>query len=236
MRRAILETTTAVSTFVNRVAEERGSDKIPLQIMDTLTKLFGSAAKVKVMKLFVFNGDDTFDIAEIAERSKESVGKVRREVSLFEKAGLIKRKVFYKTIRRGRRGAKPLKKKTNGYTLDSKFEFLPALHAFLVNVNEFGPKALSSRFARAGNIKLIIVAGVFTQDPDSRVDLLVVGDGIKKNVLENSIRNVEADMGKEIRYAYFETKDFLYRLGVYDKLIRDILDFKHKKVLNKLGI
>ena len=54
--------------------------------------------------------------------------------------------------------------------------------------------------------------------------------------MERVIRSIEAEIGKELRYASFETPDFRYRLGMYDKLVRDILDFPHKKVVDKIGV
>ena len=65
-----------------------------IRLMDTLIKIFGSAAKVKVIKLFVFNPDNVFDVYDISERTKENVSKIRREVNNLEKAGLLKQKVF----------------------------------------------------------------------------------------------------------------------------------------------
>ena len=47
---------------------------------------------------------------------------------------------------------------------------------------------------------------------------------------------VEAEIGKELTFASFETADFHYRLGMYDKLIRDILDYPHQKLLDKLNM
>jgi hypothetical protein len=47
---------------------------------------------------------------------------------------------------------------------------------------------------------------------------------------------MEAEIGKELVFASFETADFHYRLGMYDKLIRDILDYPHQKLLDKLNI
>jgi hypothetical protein len=67
------------------------------------------------------------------------------------------------------------------------------------------------------------------------VDLLVVGDNMKLSLLENIIKTIESEIGKEIRYAVFETQEFTYRYSVFDKLIRDILDFQHEKIINKLG-
>jgi hypothetical protein len=90
--------------------------------------------------------------------------------------------------------------------------------------------------SRAGKLKLVIITGFFIQNTDSRIDLLVVGDTLRKGTLENAIAMVEAEIGREIRYAAFDTADFNYRLKMYDKLIRDVLDFPHEKILNKLNI
>ena len=66
--------------------------------------------------------------------------------------------------------------------------------------------------------------------------LLVVGDGIKHGKLENVIHTLEAEIGRELRYTVFDTPDFHYRLSIYDKLVRDILDYPHIKVVDKLGV
>jgi hypothetical protein len=92
------------------------------------------------------------------------------------------------------------------------------------------------RLQRVGKLKLVIISGIFINNYDSRIDLLVVGDMMKKGTLENVIKTIESEIGREIRYTYFETPDFQYRLGIYDKLIRDILDFPHEKILDKLNV
>ena len=85
-------------------------------------------------------------------------------------------------------------------------------------------------------MKLIVLAGVFLQKEDSRADILIVGDELKKKSIENGLRAIEAEVGKELSYALFDTQDFLYRMNVYDKFVRDILDFPHEKVYDKIGI
>lgn len=202
--------------------------------MDTLTKLFGSATKVKMVKLFVFNPELAFDATQISERVKESLSKVRRELTTLDKMGLIKRKSFIKNVKRST--GKYSKVKTNGWTLSEHFMHIVPLQAFLVNMNHLSPKDIARKITRTGSIKLIIISGVFIQNTESRVDLLVVGDNIKKGMLESAIKTIEAEIGKELRYAFFETADFKYRVGLYDKLIRDILDYPHEKIVNKLGL
>jgi hypothetical protein len=205
--------------------------------MDTLINLFGSAAKVKIIKLFVFNPGAAYDIDQIAEKAKESKVKVRKEVAILQKMKLVRRKSFYKIVtRKSGKNKKQVRVKAYGWTLDQGFKQLVALRGFLVSMNHLGPKDIANKLNRAGNIKLIITAGVFNQDHESRVDLLVVGDHIKRGIVDSAVRTIEAEIGQELRYAVFETPDFQYRLGLYDKLIHDILDFPHSKIVNKLGI
>lgn len=205
--------------------------------MDTLTKLFGNATKVKVIKQFVFNKETPFDVQIIALRTKETATKVRAEISLLEKMDLIKRKVFFKTVTRKRGGKKTsVRVKSNGWILNENFEFILPLQSFLVSLNHLNPKYIVRKLNRGGVMKLIIISGIFIQNPESRIDLLVVGDHLKKGVIDSAIKTIESEIGSEIRYAVFETADFMYRYGLYDKLVRDILDFPHDKISNKLGV
>ena len=54
---------------------------------------------------------------------------------------------------------------------------------------------------------------------------------MKRNKIEEEIKKLEAEIGTELVYAVFDTKEFIYRLNMYDKLIRDVLDFPHEVVL-----
>ena len=193
--------------------------------METLSKLFGNETKVKIMKLFLFNPERVFDVRDIGERVKSDSTKVRREINLLEKIGLIKQRIGNKKKIHG-----------HGFVLDSGFTYLLPLQNFLINTQPLHPKEIIKKITRLGSVKLIIIAGVFIQEFESRVDILVVGDNIKKKQLENTIKTLESEIGKELKYAHFTTEDFKYRLSMCDKLTRDILDYPHKKILNRLGI
>jgi predicted transcriptional regulator len=190
--------------------------------METLSRLFGSEAKVKIMRLFLFNPEKVFDISVISERTKTDAPKVRREMNILEKMGLVRRRV---AVKNGNKKA---------YILDPQFVYLKSLQNFLINVDPLQPKEIIKKITKLGSIKLILVSGVFIQEPDSRADLLIVGDNIKKSNLEHTIKILESEIGKELRYAYFTTSDFNYRLSMFDKLLRDILDYPHRKLLSRL--
>ena len=185
--------------------------------MKSVAHIFGGEAKVKIMRLFIFNPSLILSSAEVSHRAKERAVNTRRELHILSKAGLIKQRA-------------------RGYTLDSTYVYLPAIENFLVDATPISSKEIIERFSTALNLRLILISGVFLHDRDSRVDILIVGDHIKQSKLLTAISSIEALLGKELRYAAFETADFQYRLGIYDKLIRDILESKHEKIFNKLGI
>jgi hypothetical protein len=204
--------------------------------MDILEKFFGSAGKVKIIKLFLLNPDSTFDSIQTAERTKVSVGMARKEIHNLERIGFLKQKSYMKEAKKQQdRDIVTVRKRVNGWTLDPKFPYIEPMEAFLGSINPFKHKDIIDKISQAGKIQLLIVSGIFIKYPEARVDLLVVGDNMKLSLLENIIKTIESEIGKEIRYAVFETQEFTYRYSVFDKLIRDILDFQHEKIINKLG-
>lgn len=205
--------------------------------MDILSILFGSEERVKIIRLFLFNPEQAYDIGSICERSKSKEKNVKREIAVFFKAGLIKRKVFFvnKSVKRGTKIIEK-KKKVHGYILNSDFPYLVALKQLLISTKTLDGSELIKKVSKAGKIKLLIVAGIFIQNPDSRADIFVVGDKVNRRVLDRVIKNLESEIGKELVYAYFDTADYHYRLGMYDKLVRDVIDYPHKVLLDRISL
>ena len=202
--------------------------------MKTLGLLFGSEARVKVMRLFLFNPETYFDIGMICQKSKVNQKNVKREILTLEKANLIKKRSFFKAIKKKKRGKMvEIKKRTKGYYLNSSFSYLTSLKQLLMSTKTFEDEKIVRSLSRAGKLKFITVAGVFIQDKDSRLDMLIVGNNVNKTALSNAIKQIEAELGSEIVYAYFENPDFEYRLSMNDKLVRDVLDYPHKVLLDR---
>jgi hypothetical protein len=177
--------------------------------MDILSKIFGSLARVKIMRLFLLNKDSVFDNKEIVKRSRVNSKLVNQEVKILHSIGFIK-------------------KNSKGWSFNSSFKYINEIEDLLINSESLDKKVVWDNLKKVGQIKLLIVSGIFIKNKDSRVDLLIVGDKIKKSKTEEGIKKLEAEIGKEIIYAAFETKEFFYRLSMYDKLIRDIIDFPHE--------
>ncbi len=205
--------------------------------MDILSILFGSEARVRIMRLFLFNPEVTFDVDAISNKSKVSKNTVKKEMILLKKAELIKKKSFIKIIENKKsKKTSEFKVRTHGFYLNQDFSYITALKQLLIKTKTLEGGKIIKRLSRAGKLKLVIIAGVFTQDKDSRVDMFVVGNNMNKNTLNNVIKSIEAELGKELVYVCFETEDFKYRLSMYDKLIRDVLDYPHQVLLDKISL
>ena len=199
-----------------------------------LEKLFGSAARVKIMKLFLFNNELYFDKNDVIVKAKVTSKEATKELKLLNEVKLITKRQILKNVKT--KTSKTSKKKVQAYVLNSDFLMLKSLKDLLINNEPLKHNDIQKRVGRTGKIKLIIISGVFLQAEDSRVDLLVVGDEMKKRSLDTTIKTMEAEIGKELRFSCLSTEDFKYRHSVCDRLIRDILDYQHEVVMDKIGL
>lgn len=201
--------------------------------MNSLEKLFVSGAQVKIMRLFIFNPTTAFDASEVAKRTKVRPASVRKVISGLEKAGLIRSKSVSRT--RAGRGKKK-SKKVRGWYLNESFQYLAPLKNLLMPTDSLTYKQIEKKLRSSGRIKLILISGVFLHDPEARVDILVVGDALKTKNLSSAVGDLEAQVGAELTYAALDTEDFLYRQAINDRLVRDIFDYPHRIVLDKIRL
>jgi len=66
--------------------------------------------------------------------------------------------------------------------------------------------------------------------------MLIVGSHLKKKKLSSLIKDLEAEVGKEIDYVIMSPEEFQYRFDMYDRFLKDILERPHEKLINKLKI
>jgi len=204
--------------------------------MESLAKLFDGMNRVKIMRLFLFNPDNSYDKPDIIKKSRVSSDLAYKIVKQMEEADMIERKTFLKERKKILKGKEKIeKKKANGWCLNKNFSHLIPLQNLLLNKELLEDGQIVEKLKKTGKIKLIVLSGIFTNRmEESRADILVVGDKINKKSLENVMQDLESQVGKELMYAVFSTEEFYYRLDICDKLIRDILDYPHKRILGKL--
>lgn len=191
------------------------------------------------MRLFYLNAEEVFDAREICERTKMPARKVRYEINLLKKIGFVAngtKEILVFTSKKGR----ARKKKIKGWTINPQFSFLRPLKALLLNAAPVPNDQMLRRLKSAGTLKLVVLTGFFLNGKEGsqngKVDVLVVGDNLKKTKIDSVMRFVESKVGKELNYAILTSKEFQYRMGMYDKFIRDIFDYPHEKLIDKFGL
>jgi predicted nucleotidyltransferase len=204
--------------------------------MGILEKLFGSHALVKILKLFYLNPESVFPPRDVAKRTHTKPENVRQELRILLDIGFIRPAAHYVAEKPADAHDKPKRKKITGYALDKSFQLLSELRDIVLTVVPLSKQELLARLRRVGRIKLVVLSGIFLKREDSRIDMLIVGDHLKKGQLDWTLRFIESEVGKELAYAILETADFKYRLGMNDKFVRDVFDYPHEVVIDKIGV
>lgn len=187
--------------------------------MDPLAKLFGSPVRAKLLRLFLFNPEEAFTTDEVASRTKVAKAAAKKEVNALVAIGVVRKKA----------GKKP------SFMADARFKHFEALSGFLRASTGVSDTTVVGSLKKAGSLRLVALSGLFTGALEPKVDLLVVGDRLDDRSLASIVHTLEAELGRELRYASFSTEEFRYRTGVYDRLLRDVFDYPHRTILDRIG-
>ena len=146
---------------------------------DPLSILFGSTARVKLLRFFLFNPSKEFTFDDISKRARLVRRTARTEISALEKAGVIVRRTMYVPI-----DGKTKKMKVLGFALNKDFQELQALQTFLYETAPIDGKNLLAHLRKAGIIDFLVVAGVFVREFEQPLDVLIAMKKISQSWLE----------------------------------------------------
>lgn len=211
--------------------------------MNILEKLFGSGARVKLLRFFLLSPEKIFEPKEAAKILRVFSGSVSKEARFLLSIGFLKKAsrtdVF---VKKNKNKSKIIKKRIKGIQLSPTFPYLLALRNLIVGALPASREKMLKFFKNKGKIKLLVLGGVFAGDfaedilsDAQKLDLLVAGE-VKRGPVERFIKKVEAEVGKELNWTLLGTREFEQRFAMHDKLIRDILDYPHEFLINKLGV
>lgn len=191
--------------------------------MQVLEKLFGSSVRVKLLRFFLLSPEDIFTSKEAAKILKILRHSASREIRFLTSLGF-------------------LRKRPKGFALSQTFPYLLALRNLLVSASPVSREKMLKFFKNKGKIKLLVLGGIFNNDfavdaleAGRRLDLLIVGE-IKRGAVERFIKKIEAEVGKELNWSLLSSAEFDHRLSMHDRMLRDLLDYPHEFLINRLGI
>lgn len=199
--------------------------------IEILGKLFGSLNKAKVLRFFILNPEVQASLPEIEAVVKVNAGALRKELANQVSMKFLEEKLVSRPNARGDR-----KIRIKVWQLDGTFPFIADLRRILNYDIVEDRMDVARKFRGCGRLKLIILSGVFMNDASGRVDLSVVGEDLDRRAIERAVHKLEAEIGKELKYAIMDTDDFNFRMFSGDKFIRDIMDYPHEYAINKLNI
>lgn len=190
--------------------------------MTILEKIFGGSSRIKLMRLFLFNPSISFTSTEVSSRTKISSAKTRSELNFLASIDMIDKKnnSAKKTI----------------WTLNENFSYLSEFQRLLLKTSLITPQEITKKIAKVCKVKMIVLTGLFTEHWEGALDVMIVADKYKTSTIESVMSQIEAEVGREIRYTILDTDDFRYRQGVGDRLVRDVIDYPHKVIFDKLKV
>ena len=206
--------------------------------MQELGKLFGSEERVKILRLFLSDIDDFFLPEEIAKITKIKEEIIKKELTILEKSGLVKKiKEKYAIGDENTKNTRQIKiKEYICYTVDKNFRFLDSLSNLMFDFKNANRDVLLGKFKTLGRTKYMSLSGVFVGNEKSRCDIFYVAEALKKNLADKLILDLQSEIGKKLNILILDLEEFEYRYKMFDRLVRDALTEEREILANKLTI
>ena len=180
-----------------------------------LKKIFGSGARVKLLRQFLMHPGEEFFIRELTRILDEQINSLRRELENLVKIGMLKSRE---------------KNRKKYYRINPHFILLSELTSIIRKTNDEN-EALLKQFSKIGDLSLLMLTGQFIGE-ESDMDIFLVGD-FDKDEVQNLLNLNFAE--KSLKFAVMTKEDFLYRITLKDKFVQSIFENKGNIILkNKL--
>lgn len=187
-----------------------------LALFDTL---FGSKARSRLIRFFLLNPGVDFSAAEVSEKTLVSRPEASREL-----ARLAKMKFITERSRKGRKC----------FIVNEDFPFYTELKSLVSKLNVHAQSQVFRKLKIVGEVKLILISGLFLNYPKSKVDMILVVNNINRTKLKHAIAHLEAEVGKEIRFVLMNNEELHYRLNMLDRFFIEFLEAPYEEVTNKV--
>ena len=218
-----------------------------------LGHLFGSNARVKILKIFLLHPEEKYYIRQLARKLKLQVNSIRRELENLEKFGLLVSRtstgeepidtkqdledLFVGKIVKAKKSKKDssTKQEKKYYQANNDFVLFEEIKALIVKSQVLYEKDFINKLQKIGSPKLFILTGIFVNKPDSITDMFIVGK-FSKDKLSRLVKNLESELGKEVNFTSMDVKEFKYRRDITDTFLYEILESKKIIVIDEIGI
>lgn len=188
-----------------------------------LEHLFGSATRLKILRLLIAESGAALYVRELARQIGTNMNAVRRELENLRRLGVLR-------VRDGVDRADPKRKY---YEANPDCALLPELRALVAKADLALHAPLAERVQELGPVQYLALTGQFMGTKDAATDLLVVGM-LNRERLARLVRELERELDKPLRYTVFTPKEFKYRRDVTDKFLYSILDGEKAVLIDRV--
>lgn len=189
-----------------------------------LEHIFGSETRLKLLRIFLHNPEESFYVRELVRRLHTQIHAVRRELMNLERFGLI-REMPAPAGDPTEDSPKGPKSQRKYYAADKSHIMFPELKALIVKADLLTRDDLVRKIKQSGTVTLLILTGRFVGQTEASTDMLVVGL-VNKNALKTLIADCEREFGHEINYTLLTPREYKYRREVTDRFLYEILEGK----------
>jgi hypothetical protein len=221
-----------------------------------LAKLFGSKARVKILKLFIHHPDDKFYIRQLARELNLQLNSVRRELENLENFGFLISSIGEEspddthefqdlTIEIPKRKKdkskkknteeKPLKNEKKYYQVNEDFVLFNEIKELIIKSQILYERDFIDKILKIGKIRLFLLTGFFVNQYDSPIDLLVIGNVNKKELI-TIITDLEKELGREVNFTLMSSNEYRYRKDMTDVFLYNILERKKIVIIDDFGL
>lgn len=183
-----------------------------------LEQLFSSRTRVKLLKLFFLNPEQSYFVREMVRKTGEHLNSIRREVkNLIEADLLVETDVSKKKY----------------YRANIDHSLYPELKALLFKAQILEQKKTLRELQRIGRIKYLALTGFFTGLDFTMTDVLIVGS-VNRSKLRRLLHRFQSDFDRQLNYTVMTSAEFKYRNDLTDRFLYTILENPKIVLIDKI--
>lgn len=183
--------------------------------MDMLEQIFGSPTRQRLCRFFVEHPDIAYTGNDLARELGQSTRIIATAVRELTRAGV-------------------LSVDGSHVVLSGTFPLLPELTSLFFKTSVMFQSECIQSLKGLRGLGLLMLTGRFVMEPESPIDLLLVGS-VNRGKLEGLMRRFEKQ-GVNINYTLLSRQAFQTRWSVTDKFLYGLFERKHEVLLDVWGL
>lgn len=181
--------------------------------------LFGSKTRVKMLRLFLRDFEKSLYVREITRLIDSQINAVRRELLNLIRAGVLEEA---ENVKDG---------KLKYYRLRKACPFLEEIKSILFKSQLVGDDSFVEEIkTKVGNVMYFVLCGFFVNDDKAPTDILIAG-AVDPDRIKRIVNRFEKEVGRNIRYTVFNSREFKERKQLMDKFLYQIFESPHIEVV-----